>query len=353
MRDVSAAFPLFGSLPAELRAEIWRHASSGRLLHLKFMHKRKFLTLAPRKGIPFIPTLLHTCQESRQLSLKSYRILVLHPRVESRVLVNFEIDTIFFSDRLHRRKSDEKPWDESDSPLLLGCWDARRGTNVCFAQRVAFSVDFFAAVTRSISIPRAFICNFTHVKSITWVVSKNLLEKKVVVDGWTTRFEALLAGDVDEFGFEEVREDNALAELYKIHGSTLIRWMEWDLTEWKDLPVLQHTGEESDPRFEYRAGSGALGTWPRTGRIRDPRLMSKQGFWDKTNIRVAVDHDLFPLEDTVLERLKRKHDAERERRRKIRARGTIMIIRTVDGEGDSEAEKAIGGAGGGRGAGGD
>ncbi|KAE9365284.1 hypothetical protein N431DRAFT_354150 [Stipitochalara longipes BDJ] len=90
--ESSPNFSLFTSLPSELRIKIWRSSFPGpRVVPVRFQ----------RPSSQYIsdsspPSLLHVCSESRSLFLSIYTKLILSPKYDSAVFVNFAIDTIFF-----------------------------------------------------------------------------------------------------------------------------------------------------------------------------------------------------------------------------------------------------------------
>jgi hypothetical protein len=90
--DFSPTFPLFGSLPSELRIKIWKHAfPKPRIVHVRYNRAVQQYTSKSRP-----PALLYVCVESRSLFLSTYTNLILSPRHESAVFIDFERDTLFF-----------------------------------------------------------------------------------------------------------------------------------------------------------------------------------------------------------------------------------------------------------------
>jgi hypothetical protein len=93
MTDLTA-FPLFASLPAELRLKIYAHATpSPTLIPVRFS------TSSPTPHyyttLPLCP-LLSTTRESRQLYLRTHTLLSFSEKYPSCIYIDFENDTLFF-----------------------------------------------------------------------------------------------------------------------------------------------------------------------------------------------------------------------------------------------------------------
>lgn len=85
-------FTLFTSLPSELRVKIWENCfPEPRVVPVRYnrRYNQYTSTSAP-------PAILHVCSESRSTFLSAYTKLVLSPKYESAVYVDFSQDTIFF-----------------------------------------------------------------------------------------------------------------------------------------------------------------------------------------------------------------------------------------------------------------
>ena len=90
--EQSREFTPFASLPSELRIKIWKAASPGpRVVPVRFQRSlNQYVSNSPP------PPLLHACPESRALLLSTYTKLILSPKYDSRVFINFAIDILFF-----------------------------------------------------------------------------------------------------------------------------------------------------------------------------------------------------------------------------------------------------------------
>src|SRR5436309_3339408 len=109
--DLSPVFTVFSSLPSELRIKIWRCAFPGpRVVPVRFQRSSNQYT---SNSAP--PSLLHVCSESRSLFLSAYTKLILSPKYDSAVFVNFKIDTIFF-DNLDCSPDGDLSFDLARSP---------------------------------------------------------------------------------------------------------------------------------------------------------------------------------------------------------------------------------------------
>jgi hypothetical protein len=85
-------FPRFTCLPSELRLRIWELSiPEARVVPVRF-HRR--FNQYVSDAAP--PALLHVCSETRTLFLSTHTKLILSPKYDSAVFVNFAIDTIFF-----------------------------------------------------------------------------------------------------------------------------------------------------------------------------------------------------------------------------------------------------------------
>ncbi len=90
--EPSPIFTLFTNLPSELRIKIWKHSfPAPRVVPVRFQRDSGQYT---SNSAP--PTLLHVSSESRSILLSTYTKLMLSPKYNSIVFVNFDIDTIFF-----------------------------------------------------------------------------------------------------------------------------------------------------------------------------------------------------------------------------------------------------------------
>jgi len=90
--EPSSVFTLFTNLPSELRIKIWKHSSPPpRVVPVRFQRNSGQYT---SNSAP--PTMLHVSSESRSIFLSNYTKLMLSPKYNSIVFVNFDIDTIFF-----------------------------------------------------------------------------------------------------------------------------------------------------------------------------------------------------------------------------------------------------------------
>ncbi|CAG8981524.1 hypothetical protein HYALB_00003097 [Hymenoscyphus albidus] len=86
------SFPLFATLPSELRLKIWRHALPGpNVLPIRFSKALgRYMTPVP------LSPLLSTTSESRAVFLSEYTNLILSPVYPSSIYIDFEQDTLFF-----------------------------------------------------------------------------------------------------------------------------------------------------------------------------------------------------------------------------------------------------------------
>ncbi len=90
--DAYRTFELFTQLPVELRIKVWKHTfPEPRVLSVRFnrVTSQYTSTLAP-------PALVHVCSESRSLFLETYTKLILSPKYDSAVFIDFARDTLFF-----------------------------------------------------------------------------------------------------------------------------------------------------------------------------------------------------------------------------------------------------------------
>lgn len=105
------SFPLFPTLPSELRLKIWQHALPGpSVLPIRFSKSRSLYTTPVRPS-----SLLSTTSESRAVFLSIYTNLILSPSFQSSVYIDFEHDTIFF-DRLECSPRGDLALDLARSP---------------------------------------------------------------------------------------------------------------------------------------------------------------------------------------------------------------------------------------------
>jgi 2EXR family len=88
--DPSHVFTLFTKLPSELRIKIWQRAfPAPRVVPVRFHRGQYTSNSAPL-------SLLHASSESRSVLLSTYTKLILSPKYDSVVFINFDVDTIFF-----------------------------------------------------------------------------------------------------------------------------------------------------------------------------------------------------------------------------------------------------------------
>lgn len=117
--DPSSVFTLFVSLPSEIRIKIWRCSfPEPRVVPVRF-HRSSGQYAS--NSAP--PTLLHVNSESRSICLSTYTRLIISPKYESAVFVNFDIDTIFF-DNLDCSPDGDLSLDLAKSPhrnKILSC----------------------------------------------------------------------------------------------------------------------------------------------------------------------------------------------------------------------------------------
>jgi len=87
-----ATFELFKHLSSELRIKIWQLAfPEPRIVPIRYS---RILNQYTTNSVP--PSLLHICSESRVLFLQTYTKLILSPKYDSCVFIDFARDTIFF-----------------------------------------------------------------------------------------------------------------------------------------------------------------------------------------------------------------------------------------------------------------
>ena len=92
MDTIALTFPLFASLPSELRLKIWSYLlPDPRVVAIRYNRTYHQYTSTTAQ-----PELLHICSETRSLFLETHTKLRLSPKYESSVYVNFDIDTVFF-----------------------------------------------------------------------------------------------------------------------------------------------------------------------------------------------------------------------------------------------------------------
>ncbi|KAF8858807.1 hypothetical protein BDZ45DRAFT_386931 [Acephala macrosclerotiorum] len=90
--DAFNTFELFTQLPSELRIKIWKHTfPEPRVVSVRFNRavSQYTSTSAP-------PALVHVCTESRSLFLETYTKLILSPKYDSAVFLDFTRDTLYF-----------------------------------------------------------------------------------------------------------------------------------------------------------------------------------------------------------------------------------------------------------------
>lgn len=86
------SFPLFPTLPSELRLKIWHRALPGpSVLPIRFSQSRSCYTTPVKAS-----SLRTTTSESRGVFLSIYTNLILSPSFPSSVYIDFEHDTLFF-----------------------------------------------------------------------------------------------------------------------------------------------------------------------------------------------------------------------------------------------------------------
>ncbi|KUJ09356.1 uncharacterized protein LY89DRAFT_788240 [Mollisia scopiformis] len=90
--DAYNTFELFTQLPSELRIKIWKHTfPEPRVLAVRFNRAvSQYTSDTPP------PALVHACSESRSLFLETYKRLILSPKYDSAVFIDFARDTLFF-----------------------------------------------------------------------------------------------------------------------------------------------------------------------------------------------------------------------------------------------------------------
>jgi hypothetical protein len=108
----------FAALPAELRIKIWKHLLPGpRIVPVSYSRElQKYISDGP-------PPILNVCSESRSIFLSVYTKLIISPKHESAVFVDFELDTIFF-DNLDCSPDGDLAFDLATSPhsdRILSC----------------------------------------------------------------------------------------------------------------------------------------------------------------------------------------------------------------------------------------
>jgi 2EXR family len=140
--SLSPIFTIFTSLPSELRIKIWRCAFPGpRVVPVRFQRSSNQYT---SNSAP--PSLLYVSSESRSLFLSTYTKLILAPKYDSAVFVDFTMDTIFF-DNLDCSPDGDLSFDLARSPhsdRILSCaidsqvWEVLR----------VFKYDSLSEVTR-------------------------------------------------------------------------------------------------------------------------------------------------------------------------------------------------------------
>lgn len=105
-------FEPFTQLPSELRIKIWQACSpeQPRVVPVRYsrLHGQYVSNKPP-------PALAHVCSESRSLFLETYTKLILSPKYESNVFIDFSRDTIFF-DTLDCSPDGDLSLDLSSSP---------------------------------------------------------------------------------------------------------------------------------------------------------------------------------------------------------------------------------------------
>jgi 2EXR family len=293
-----ADFHYFFDLPAELRIMIWEYAQTPRLLHLKYMQTRGVLTLHAKNDIPFIPSLLHVCQESREIAHKWYSILVLNPTeaIESRVYVDFTRDVVYFNCRFNRHLGYERPWGGPFSHIPFRDWDKDRGTNVHLVRFVAFDCRFYDGLTGCTRVPRGLIKWFTNLRELMFVP----VTQPHVGRDWGSA--------VDCFGFESIPVSEMSADdplLMKLHR--WIPYFKWDLLERRkyDPPGDWLQEDLADPNYvgsePNLVNPGDF--YPAYGYIDDPYLKDNNNeIFRHTKMCVMRDWNTFKPNEKCVDR---------------------------------------------------
>jgi hypothetical protein len=286
----SVEFRLFSNLPWEVQMQVWEHTCSGRLLHLKFMQVREVLTLQPRTGVEFIPTIAHVCKDSRDVFQKHYSILVLNPdtdQIESRVFVDFDIDVVYFGCRFQRTGGFEGHWTGRKRHVPFLNWDSKRGTNVNKIRFAAFDCRFYQALTESTTVPRGLIKQFINLRELNFVPITE-----------TSRWRPYLEGRIDSFGFEFLPVDTmSREELFNMKLTKYLEYFKWNLTEKRmyDPPGKWVEEDQADPLYRGSQSSRSYNGdyWPGAGYISDPELKSKEPLFANTTMRIVRDWNIF------------------------------------------------------------
>ena len=273
-------FYKFRKLPPEQRWMIWDLAATPRLLHLKYNHQSKTLTLEDRCHMERVPPLLQVCQESRLVSSRRYTLLVLNPSVKSHVYIDFAADTVYFGRSLYRHWFRPAAACEDRTgkvfSLSLGArklfrhWFAGRGSNANLIQRVAIDARFYVEMVSRDGRVESWIFQLHSLNQLSWVVP---LDDGMVFNKSRT----------DEFGFETVPAggwlDAICAETPDVLD--LMSWDDWEhkfslVVDAEQLRPLSSTYFHHAHRFPGRS------------------LYEKGGIWEETTMRVVGDWDIFP-----------------------------------------------------------
>jgi hypothetical protein len=90
----ATTFPLFRTLPPELRLKIWTYTiPSHRFVNIRWCPRTRSFKPIGLNQHP--PTLLHTCHESRTLGLKTYELAFASSPEFARVYFSFELDALY------------------------------------------------------------------------------------------------------------------------------------------------------------------------------------------------------------------------------------------------------------------
>ncbi|CAG8974552.1 hypothetical protein HYALB_00005825 [Hymenoscyphus albidus] len=153
MRVPLTSFLRFGTLPVELRLDIWHKALPGprivdlktRILALRCQNRQSrygFSTDCPA------PVLLYVCRESYEVVAKSYTLMFATTDAFATIWFNPKIDTLFINEETFQGSDKDynirhEDWGEIGCFNLIGERDLKKVENICVNPRFLHSRSFF------------------------------------------------------------------------------------------------------------------------------------------------------------------------------------------------------------------
>jgi hypothetical protein len=218
-------FHLFPLLPTELRLKIWEHtilprvlkitSASDPLLILSDTRDRRYRTPTPP------PTILHVCQESRDISLSTYTLGFASEEFEVSIYIDYEIDSVYISSTVYTEEGYR-----SDEGFKLWTWWLADMETEGIRQ---LAVDFWLISQQE---RESFFEDLKHLKNlrtlvvITGTVASDERREDLGVDmALFSEVRAILAG-FEEAKRADVREKKRREEA-RANSEMVDEWIEW------------------------------------------------------------------------------------------------------------------------------